>query len=146
MKAISIALLLPTGTTAFAQSKRETALKALSSQIFQWEVGSHFDSLENVLHKRLVVLSSAGVIQSKAAYLARLKGGNFVHNSINVEESDVVIEQNTGTVTGKGLFDVTVDGKQTVLHLAYLEVFTRSTTKSAWKLLALHASVIPESK
>lgn len=144
MKACLTIMLLLFSTIAFAQSQGETNLLKLSDQIFKWEVEGKFDSLENALASRLVVLNSAGATQTKTQYMARLKGENFVHNTIQVEQSTAVISDNTGTVTGKGIFNVTANGKQSSLHLTYLEVFTRPSEEREWTLLALHASIIPE--
>lgn len=144
MKACLTTILLLLGTTVFAQTKDESDLLKLSDKIFKWEVESKFDSLENTLSDRLVVLNSAGAVQTKSQYLSRLRSGNFVHNYIQVEQSNAVIADLTGTVTGKGIFKVTVNGKQSALHLTYLEVFTRSSSDKGWTLLALHASVIPQ--
>jgi hypothetical protein len=143
MKSLITALILSISTSVFAQSPAESNLLKLSAKIFKWEVESKFDSLESTLADRLVVLNSAGTTQTKSEYVARLKSGAFVHNDIQVEQSAAVISGNTGTVTGKGIFNVTVNGKRSAMHLTYLEVFTRSSTDKAWKLLALHASVIP---
>jgi hypothetical protein len=144
MKTSLTVLFLIISTTLFAQSKDESNLLKLSAKIFRWEVDSKFDSLENTLAERLVVLNSAGVTQTKLEYVARLKSGNFVHNDIKVEQNNAIVSGNTGTITGKGIFTVTVNGKQSASHLTYLEVFTRSSLNDPWTLLALHASVIPE--
>jgi hypothetical protein len=144
MKAIITALILLISTSVFAQSPAESNLLKLSAKIFRWEVENKFDSLKNTLADRLVVLNSAGATQTKPEYITRLKSGAFVHNDIQVEQSAAVVSDNTGTVTGKGIFKVTVNGKPSAMHLTYLEVFTRSSSKTEWKLLALHASVIPD--
>lgn len=143
MKTSLTALLLIISTTMFAQSREESNLLKLSAKIFTWEIESKFDSLENTLADRLIVLNSAGATQTKSEYVTRLKSGAFVHNDIQFEQSAAVISGNTGTVAGKGMFKVTVNGKPSAMHLTYLEVFNRSSPHKEWKLLALHASVIP---
>jgi hypothetical protein len=135
MKASITALILILSTSVFAQSPDESNLLKLSAKIFNWEVESKFDSLENTLAERLVVLNSAGATQTKSEYLTRLKSGAFIHNDIQVEQNVAVISGNTGTVTGKGQFKVTVNGKQSAMHLTYLEVFNRSSPHTTWTLL-----------
>jgi hypothetical protein len=144
MKTSLTVLFLIMGATVFAQSKDESNLLKLSAKIFKWEVECKFDSLENTLAERLVVLNSAGAMQTKSEYVARLKSGNLVHNDIKVEQNNAIVSGNTGTIAGKGIFTATVNGMQSASHLTYLEVFTRSSLNSPWTLLALHASVIPE--
>jgi len=87
-----------------------------------------------------VVVNAAGESQTKGQYMSLLKGGKFVHDSIDVEQNTANIVNNTATVFGKGKFVVTSSGNKITLHLSYMEVFTRSNAKGAWKILAMHAS------
>jgi hypothetical protein len=80
--------------------------------------------------------------QFKKDYLIRLQSGNFIHNSIIVEENKATVTENTAVVTGKGRFGVTVSGNKADLHLDYIEVFTRKDATSPWKVLAIKARVI----
>ncbi len=125
-----------------AQTKEETAILNLSKQVFTWEVDNKIDSLENLFDEKFVVVSSNGESQFKKQYIARLKSGNFTHNSIEVEENSASVVNNTALVVGKGKFNVTVSGKTLTLHLSYTEVFTRGGAKKRWSLLAMHASVL----
>ncbi len=145
LKSILIILLLFCGLNSFGQSADEQQLNNLSGRIFNWEVGGKMDSLENILHAKFTVMSSAGVHQTKAQYMARLSGGAFVHNAIDIKESTATIAGNTGIVMGKGKFTVTNNGVQATLSLAYTEVFTRPDDKKPWKLLAIHANPLPEA-
>jgi hypothetical protein len=126
----------------FAQSNEETSVLRLSKQIFTWEVDNQIDSLENIFDEKFTVVSSNGESQSKQQYIARLRSGNFTHNSINVEENTAIVADNTAVAVGKGKFTVTVSGNIQSLHLSYTEVLTRSGTQKAWKVLAMHASLL----
>lgn len=138
-------LLVLLANQGFSQSAPQSALLKQSHEIFRLEVENRIDSLAFILDDHLVVLNSAGATQAKAQYLERLKSGNFRHDDIRVEESAATIAGNTGVVTGKGTFTITANDKQSVLHLAYSETFTRTGTHAEWKLLALHASAIPSA-
>ena len=141
MKAIFIVTMgLITGNL-FAQSKTEGEILQLSKTIFNWETENKVDSLANVFDDKFMVVSGTGDIQTKDQYLSVLRGGNFVHNSIDVEETTATVENNTATVVGKGKFTVTISGKKITLHLSYIEVYTKN--KQGWKLLALHAGILP---
>lgn len=144
MKARLTVLFLIISTIVFAQSKEEKNLQKLSMKIFRWEVESKLDSLGSSLDEKMIVLNSSGFTQTKTEYLARLRSGTFAHNDIQIEENKAVISGNTGIVTGKGIFDVSVNGKQSEIHLTYMEVFVRLSSRAAWRLLALHASAIPD--
>jgi len=127
-----------------AQSDPGAAALKLSADIFRWETNNQIDSLETVFHDQFVVVSSSGESQVKSQYLQRLKSGNFVHNSIDVEQNTATVTGNTAVVTGKGKFTVTVSGNKVTLYLLYMEVFTRDNAASSWKILAMQASRLPQ--
>jgi hypothetical protein len=138
---ISVLFLFLAGAV-FAQSKPEADILQLSATVFKWETTNQVDSLAKVFDNKLMVVNAAGVIQTKDQYLATLRSGNFVHNMIDVEEHTATVENGTAAVAGKGKFMVTVSGNKITLHLAYIEVFTKDN--NSWKLLAIHASVLPD--
>ncbi|SDG43786.1 nuclear transport factor 2 family protein [Mucilaginibacter sp. P25] len=146
MKPLILILLIIVSLDCSAQTAQEKNLLSLSDRIFEWEVAGKIDSLEQIFHKKFQVVGSSGEAQSKAAYIARLQSGNFVHNAIIVDESVVAITDNTGAVFGKGTFTVTSNGHKVVLKLSYIEVFTRTGKSHPWKLLAMHASSLPEKR
>ncbi|MDE3143420.1 MAG: nuclear transport factor 2 family protein [Bacteroidota bacterium] len=126
----------------YGQTSTETEILRLSDQIFKWEVENKIDSLEKIFDEKFIVVGSSGESQTKKQYITRLKSGNFLHNSIDVETNTVTVSNNTATVIGKGKFDVTVSGNKITLILSYLEVFSRSNTEDNWKILGMHASVL----
>lgn len=142
IKKTLIAVLLLTGFQSFSQTTSEKEVLQLSADIFKWEVENNFTALENIFHEQFVVFSSNGMNQFKKEYLIRLQSGNFIHNSILVEENKATVTENTAVVTGKGKFGVTVSGNKIDLHLDYIEVFTRKDTASPWKVLAMKAHII----
>lgn len=126
----------------FGQTTAEADILKLSSNVFQWETGNQIDSLEKIFDDKFVVVSGTGESLTKKQYMAKLRGGNFVHNSIDVEENTAIVADNTATAIGKGKFTVTVSGNKIALHLSYLEVFTRPNPTRQWKILAMHATVL----
>ena len=125
-----------------AQTQDELKIQDLSANIFKWEVENKIDSLENVLHEKFTAVSSNGSIQNKNQFTGRLRSGNFVHNNIEIEENKATVSDNTASLIGKGIFTVTVSGEKNVIHLSYIEVFTRANPNAPWKLLALKASAL----
>lgn len=142
IKKVFIAVLLFTGFQSFSQTTSEKEVLQLSADIFKWEVENNFTALENIFHEQFVVFSSNGMNQFKKDYLIRLQSGNFIHNSILVEENKATVTENTAVVTGKGKFAVTVSGNKRDLHLDYIEVFTRKDATSPWKVLAMKATIL----
>ena len=137
---ISIILLFAL-SPIFAQTKSENEVTQLSKSLFNWEVKNNIDSIDNLLHEKLIVVNSKGETLSKSQYLATFQSGTMTHNSIEIEESKTTISNNTAVVAGKGVFNITAGGNNMIRHLSYLETFIK--TKDGWKLLALKASVIP---
>ena len=125
----------------FAQSKIENEVTQLSKSLFNWEVKNNIDSIDNLLHEKLIVVNSKGETLSKSQYLVTFQSGTMTHNSIEIEESKTTILNNTAVVAGKGIFNITAGGNNMIRHLSYIETFIK--TKDGWKLLALKASVIP---
>jgi hypothetical protein len=128
------------GLSGFGQSVSETVLLKLSSKIFEWEVTGKIDSLDNVFYPTFIVVSSDCSFSQKEVYFKRLKSGNFIHNSIDIEDNSALIAGNTATVVGKGNFNITVSGTKLALHLSFMEVFTREAADKPWKVLAMKAS------
>lgn len=143
MKSILTLAFIIVASQSFAQSPSDAAVLSLSKQIFRWEVEGKVDSLENIFHDQFVVVNGEGVSQSKKQYITTLRSGNFVHNSIDVESDTANVVNNTATVVGKGTFTVTGSGNKITLRLSYIEVFTRPDPTATWKVLAMHATVLP---
>jgi len=141
MKIILTALLLLITVAVSAQSVQEAQILALSKAIFRWDTTNQVDSLANVFDQKFLLVSGTGEIQQRDQYLTILRSGNFVHNNIDVEENIATVENSTATTVGKGKFTVTISGNKVILHLSYIEVFTK--IRNSWKLLALHFSVLP---
>jgi hypothetical protein len=143
IKTLLSILCLLTCLTSMAQSPAENDVLQLSSRIFKWEVNNDFDSLNNILSDKFLVVSSAGETQNKKEYLGRLSGGNFAHRQINIEQNISTVAGNTATVIGKGVFIVVVSGKEAILHLSFMEVFTWEGSQKSWQLLAIYANRLP---
>jgi hypothetical protein len=140
MKKIAIVTILCIASfSVFSQTSEVSNVKALSAQIFKWEVARLNDSLSSVFHSKLQVWGTSGAPINKAEYLQRLKSPDFIHNNVTVENSTALIVDNTAIVNGDGIFELTISGNKTTLHLSYTEVFTRINTSKPWLLLAINA-------
>ena len=129
-------------TELYAQASEEAVVLTVSEKLFKWEVENNIDSLDQLWDEQFVVVGGAGDVQTKQQYLATLRSGNFVHNNIVVEENTARVANGTATVVGKGKFTVTISGNKVTLRLSYIEVYTKNR-EGRWKLLALHATVLP---
>jgi len=138
-KLITPILVLCSALNAFSQSKEDAAVKDLSAKIFKWEVARLTDSLNTVFHDKLQVWGSSGASVNKTEYIQRLGSPNFIHNHVTIEKSTALIADNTAIVNGDGIFDLTISGNKTTLHLSYTEVFTRVDGSKPWLLLFINA-------
>jgi hypothetical protein len=134
------------GLLSFGQTEQEKNVLNLSNSIFRWEVSGNIDSLEKVFDEKFFVVNASGESQTKKQYLQLLRSGNFVHNAITVDENTATVVGNTATVVGKGAFAITAAGKKISLRLSYLEVFTRPGDHEGWIILAMHASILPDTE
>jgi hypothetical protein len=140
MKKIFITIIVFTSAlSAFSQTNEEAAVKELSAKIFRWEIVGLTDSLRSVFHDKLQVWGTSGGAVNKPEYLKRLSSPNFIHNKVTIEKSAALIADNTAIINGDGVFDLTISGNKTTLHLFYTEVFTRENASKPWMLLTINA-------
>ena len=121
-----------------AQSEAESEILSVSGDMFRWEIEGKLDSLANLFDDKLILVSSSGMARSKTEYLADLKAGKPLHQSVDIQRASASIRDKTAVVWGKGIFVVSVDDHKSTFNLSYLEVFIREGR--TWKLMALHAS------
>jgi hypothetical protein len=119
------------------QAKEKTILQLHESK-FNWLVNKQYDSLKSVLDEQLVYIHSNGWTESKADIIADLKSGKLNYLGVKVIESKARIFKGTAIVTGKGNFNVVMEGKPIELQLMYTEVYQEK--KKGWKLVSRHAN------
>lgn len=103
---------------AQSQTPDQKFVLDLSAKIFKWEVAGSIDSLKEVFHEKLQVWGTSGDVVNKTEYLQRLSNPNFIHNQVTIEKSTAVITEYTAIIHGDGIFDLTIPGNKTVLHLS----------------------------
>jgi predicted HAD superfamily phosphohydrolase YqeG len=122
------------------ESTKEKTILQLHEVKFEWLVKKQYDSLQSVLDERLVYIHSNGWTESKDDIIADLKSGKLNYLGVKVTESKARIFKGTGIVTGKGIFNVVMDGKPVELQLMYTEVYQEKN--KGWKLISRHANKI----
>ena len=120
-------------------AKEKTILQLHESK-FNWLVNKQYDSLKIILDENLVYIHSNGWTESKNEIITDLKSGKLNYLGVKVTESKARIFKGTGIVTGKGTFNVVMDGKPIELQLMYTEVYIEK--KKGWKLISRHANKI----
>jgi Domain of unknown function (DUF4440) len=104
---------------------------------FKWLATSQFDSLSTLLHDDVYYIHSNGWQESKSEVLENIKSGKLTYHDVKVHASEVRLVDNTGIVTGKGTFYVSLNGKPNEYNLFYTEVYVK--TDQGIKLLSRHA-------
>lgn len=124
--------------TTAQQSPAEKYLLQLHEKKFRWMIEKKLDSLQIILDERLLYIHSNGWTETAKEVIDDIRSGELIMNSVKVTEASVrVFKNNTGIITGKGLFNVVVNGNGVELNLYYTEVYIKK--KNSWMLVSRHA-------
>ena len=125
---------------AQAQSAEQTVLD-LSKNKFGWMIRMKYDSLQAALDDRLMFVHSNGWTENKQELIQDIKSGKLRYTNIQVLEATARMYPSTAIVTGKGRFQVALDGNNLDLNLSYTEVYVQKDGK--WLLASRHANRLP---
>ena len=123
-----------------AQSAEQVVL-TLSKNKFGWMIRMKYDSLQSALDDRLMFVHSNGWTENKQEFIQDIKSGKLRYTNIQVLEATARIYPSTAIVTGKGKFQVTLEGNNLELNLSYTEVYVQKDGK--WLLASRHANRLP---
>lgn len=124
--------------TTAQQSPTEKYLLQLHEKKFRWMTEKKLDSLQTILDERLVYIHSNGWTETAKEVIDDIRSGKLTITNVKVNEASVrIFKNNTGVITGKGLFNVIINDKQVELNLYYTEVYVKK--KSSWVLISRHA-------
>lgn len=126
--------------STLAQSPAEKQLLDLHSRKFRWMTNKQLDSLSLLLDDRLQYIHSNGWTETRQEVLDDLTSGKLNYTNVTVEEASVRLYDDSAVITGKGVFEVLLDGKPISIHLSYTEVYVRQ--KKQWRLVSRHACKI----
>lgn len=139
-KYFAIIIFLLACFTVQAQSVEQTVLD-LSKKKFGLMIRMKYDSLLPILDDRLMFVHSSGWTENKQELIQDIKSGKLKYTNIQVLEATARIYPSTAIVTGKGRFQVTLDGNNLDLNLSYTEVYVQKDGK--WLLASRHANRLP---
>ena len=139
-KYLIVLMLLWACIVSHAQTSEQTVLD-LSKKKFGWLIRMRYDSLEAMLDDRLMFVHSNGWTESKQELIQDMKSGKLRYTNIQVSESSVRVYQATAIVTGKGKFNVILDGNPLEINLFYTEVYVLKNDK--WLLASRHSNRLP---
>ena len=141
MKKYFVVIIFLLACFAVQAQTAEQAILDLSKKKFGWMIRMKYDSLLPVLDDRLMFVHSSGWTETKQELIQDIKSGKLRYTNIQVLEASVRIYPSTAIVTGKGKFQVTLDGNNLELNLSYTEVYVQKDGK--WLLASRHANRLP---
>ena len=131
-----------------ACATRDTAeesvrLRDTHRQRFEAMVVHNFLGLQEMLAEDLVYVHSDGKVETKEEFIGRIRSGRIKYRSIDAPNPDIRIYGDTGVVTGRGAFAVTVDKVERDVDLRYTAVYRRSGGR--WRLVSWQSTHSPAS-
>jgi len=141
MKKYFVVIIFLLACFAVHAQSAEQAVLDLSKKKFGWMIRMKYDSLEPILDDRLMFVHSSGWTETKQELIQDIKSGKLRYTNIQVLEAKARIYPSTAIVTGKGKFQVTLDGNNLELNLSYTEVYVQKDGK--WLLASRHSNKLP---
>lgn len=124
-------------TTAFAQSKDETAVASAVEALKKAMIDADKTALENIAADDLSYGHSNGKVEDKAEFVRAIVSGESDFVTINLTEQIIKIAGNAAIVRHKLSATTNNSGKPGTANLALLMVWQKQ--KGSWKLLARQA-------
>lgn len=124
-------------TTAFAQSKDETAVASAVEILKKAMIDADKTALENIAADDLSYGHSNGKVEDKAEFVRAIVSGESDFVTINLTEQTIKIAGNAAIVRHKLSATTNNSGKPGTANLALLMVWQKQ--KGSWKLLARQA-------
>jgi len=125
---------------AQAQSAEQAVLD-LSKKKFGLMIRMKYDSLLPILDDRLMFVHSSGWTETKQELIQDMKSGKLRYTNIQSSEATARVYPATAIVTGKGKFNVVLDGNALEFNLCYTEVYVQNEGK--WLLASRHSNRLP---
>lgn len=143
MKQFLLIFFLLFSVVALAQkTKEESATEKFVLKLheakFRWMVQKKLDSLNSILDDRIQYVHSNGWIQTKKEVIDDIRSGKLTMKKVTVSEASARVYKGFVIVTGKGIFNVMMEGKPVDISLLYTEVYAKRA--NGWLLVSRHAN------
>ncbi len=101
-------------------------------------VQQKLDSLNSILDDRIQYVHSNGWIQTKKEVIDDIRSGKLTMKKVTISDASARVYKGFVIVTGKGIFNVMMEGKPVDIHLLYTEVYAKRS--NGWLLVSRHAN------
>lgn len=98
-------------------------------------------TLSRYLGDDLIYTHSSAVVDNKESYVASIASGKVVYRQTDRYDLRVTPYDCTAVVTGRGVFQVTLDGKDITVDLRFTNVWHKRP--GGWEMVAWEATRIP---
>ena len=122
-------------------SSEEKEIMKLSKDKFRWMIQLQYDSLNAILDERLMFIHSNGWAENKQQLIEDIKSGKLRYKRIESTDVFVRVYGKSAVLTGKGKFNVQLDGNDLDINLYYTEVYVKENKK--WLLVSRHSNRLP---
>lgn len=99
------------------------------------------ETLDVLLHDRLLYVHSTGNQHTKMAYLSGLKNRDWEYHQIDRSQQNIILQRDTALVFNHLFLRLELKGKAIQLHNQALSVWIQE--KGAWQLIAMHSGLEP---
>lgn len=131
-------LLMMLGAFGLMAEDAASQVMALDKAWAKAVVDSDIPAIEKIIAPGLIYSHSDGVVDTREAYLTRLKKGTSDYQAIDFAKMDAKIFGDVAVVTARARFKVLADGKQLNNDIAYTHVYQKQN--GAWKMIAHQAA------
>lgn len=122
-------------------SAMEKEILGLEDQRYAAMIAKDEAALEKCFGDDLIYTHSSGAVDTKASYIAAIKGGKFNYIKCDRFEEKVRVYGDTALVSGRAVFEAVVEGAPRTLRLRYLNVWTKA--QSGWKFVGWQSCPLP---
>lgn len=134
---------LLTGSMARACEPGQAVAEVIGADAERYRamVNRDMPALGRYLGDDLVYTHSSALVDSKESYIASLASGKVVYRQTDRHDVHVAPYGCAAVVTGRGVFQVTVDGKDMTVDLRFTNVWQKRA--NGWEMVAWQATRIP---
>jgi hypothetical protein len=106
-------------------------------------IAQDYEALGRLLADDLLYTHSTAVTDTKAEYLAALRGGKYRYRAARREGTSVRVHDTIAIVNGRSFLEVDVDGVPKSLANVFVNVWVR--TPAGWQMTAWQSTPLPKA-
>ena len=116
-------------------------IRELEDRRFRAMIDCDAAALEQLLADAMLYTHSSSATDTKASYLAGIRGGKWKYKKIERPEENIALHGDTAVVTGKVRIEVLVDGSAKTLNSRYSDVWVKGA--KGWQMVVWQSTPIP---